>query len=369
MNSFKEAFKQKVIQSLDNQFGKENFDEYRFGKYVEQAQNEVPVSLKQGVKNFIKNAIGHNSNKRRKLPEELYNKLNGYQERLELIYQNLDKEGKTLLVYSKVKLGRNNKAYWEALSLSKTLVSSNETIDPHFMHFVLQKFNLKKIGFDIELFFTDIAIAVDFIVEQYAYKNNENDTIVHAEKGETVLDIGGCWGDTALYFAEKIGNDGKLFSFEFIPDNIKLHKRNTGLNPHLHTRIHLIEHPVSNISDTKIYFKDNGPGSRIEMQPFAEQTGSTTTLSIDDFVARNQVEKVDFIKMDIEGAEPFALQGAIETIKKHKPKLAIAIYHSMDDFTNIPKWILDLNLGYEIYLGHYTIHAEETICFAKPKVK
>lgn len=73
--------------------------------------------------------------------------------------------------------------------------------------------------------------------------------------------------------------------------------------------------------------------------------------------------------MDIEGAEPFALQGAIETIKKHKPKLAIAIYHSMDDFTNIPKWILDLNLGYEIYLGHYTIHAEETICFAKPKVK
>ena len=73
--------------------------------------------------------------------------------------------------------------------------------------------------------------------------------------------------------------------------------------------------------------------------------------------------------MDIEGAEPSALEGAIETIKKFKPKLAIAIYHSMDDFVNIPNWILDLNLGYEIFIDHYTIHAEETVCFAKPRNK
>jgi len=69
--------------------------------------------------------------------------------------------------------------------------------------------------------------------------------------------------------------------------------------------------------------------------------------------------------MDIEGAESKALAGAIKTIERFRPKLAIAIYHSMDDFIKIPKWIMDLNLGYEIYIGHYTIHAEESICFAK----
>ena len=70
--------------------------------------------------------------------------------------------------------------------------------------------------------------------------------------------------------------------------------------------------------------------------------------------------------MDIEGAEPLALKGAIETIRKFRPKLAIAIYHSMEDFVNIPIWISGLNLDYELFIGHYTIHTEETICFAKP---
>ena len=73
--------------------------------------------------------------------------------------------------------------------------------------------------------------------------------------------------------------------------------------------------------------------------------------------------------MDIEGSETAALIGAIETIKKFKPKLAIAIYHSVDDLVNIPTWILNLDLDYEIFIGHYTIHAEETVCFAKPKIK
>ena len=71
--------------------------------------------------------------------------------------------------------------------------------------------------------------------------------------------------------------------------------------------------------------------------------------------------------MDIEGAESLALNGAIKTIKKYRPKLAIAIYHSMNDFVSIPLWLKELDLDYKFYLGHYTLHAEETILFAKPR--
>ena len=72
--------------------------------------------------------------------------------------------------------------------------------------------------------------------------------------------------------------------------------------------------------------------------------------------------------MDIEGAETAALEGALNTIRKFRPKLAIAIYHSSRDLVLIPNWIIDLKLDYEIFLGHYTIHSEETICFAKPRI-
>ena len=77
------------------------------------------------------------------------------------------------------------------------------------------------------------------------------------------------------------------------------------------------------------------------------------------------LKKLISSKWILKDAEPVALEGAIKTLKKFKPKLAIAIYHSMDDFVNIPNWITGLNLGYKLYLGHYTIHSDETIIFAR----
>jgi len=160
----------------------------------------------------------------------------------------------------------------------------------------------------------------------------------------------------------------RTLDWKNIENQLKLFELNTTLNPSLKKKIELIRNPVSDRSGEEIYFNDKGPSSRIEFQPFDEQTGQSTTISIDDFVKSNNIRRVDFIKMDIEGAEPLALYGAIETIKRFKPKLAIAIYHSMDDFVNIPSWIIDLNLGYRLYLGHYTIHSEETVIFAKVEV-
>lgn len=369
MRTFKEELIDKLAESIYNNYGVENYDEYRFGKYE---FKETPFWQKQ--KNLVKKITKYKIKERvNSLTQN--ERLVPYEAGLEKIWNVLNKTDRHLLVdiiayrllgFSKVKLPTNNKQYWDAISLAKSLRNANDTYDPHFMHFILEKFNLNPIGIDINFYFNELGVAIDFINEQYAYKTGTK-YIVGANKGDVVLDVGGCWGDTALYFAHKVGESGMVYSFEFIPENIKLHKLNTDLNPHLQSRIDIVEHPVSNKSDIKIYFKDNGPGSKIALHPFTEQTGTTTTLSIDDFVQRNSIEKVDFIKMDIEGAEPIALEGAIETIKKFRPQLAIAIYHSMEDFTNIPKWILDLNLNYEIYLGHYTIHAEETICYAKPR--
>jgi hypothetical protein len=55
------------------------------------------------------------------------------------------------------------------------------------------------------------------------------------------------------------------------------------------------------------------------------------TMTLDSFVKEYNVERVDFIKIDAEGSERETLKGAKETIKKFKPRMAIAAYHLPDD--------------------------------------
>jgi FkbM family methyltransferase len=377
MLNFKNELSAKLTEYQFNNFGIDNFDEFRGGKYSEsEAAKEYVYSPPNSpliiLKNLVKKIIGYKKTGIKSIeptvPQE-------YEAGLQNIYEHLNETGRKLLIdllayrqlgLRKVKLPTNNKEYWEALETGKKLADPNDTYDPHFMHLILQKMDLNPIGYNIKFYFSGSGVVTDFILEQYTYKQNAKE-IVSVKKGDIVLDMGACWGDTALYFAHKTGETGKVYSFEFIPNNIKLFNINKSFNSHLANQIELVPHPVSNKTGDKIYFKDNGPGSKVESKSFDGQTGETTTLAVDDFVKQNNISKIDFIKMDIEGAEPFALEGALETIKKHKPKLAIAIYHGMDDFVNIPNWILNLNLGYEIFIDHFTIHAEETICFAKIK--
>jgi FkbM family methyltransferase len=137
------------------------------------------------------------------------------------------------------------------------------------------------------------------------------------------------------------------------------------LNPVLKERISVIQNPVWENSEETMYYVDNGPGSRVFTKEEAIYDGKVSSLSIDDLVHKNSIQRIDFIKMDIEGAEPYALKGAKETIKKFKPKLAIAIYHSLNDFVSIPMFINELGLGYEFHFAHCSIHEEESILFAE----
>lgn len=86
--------------------------------------------------------------------------------------------------------------------------------------------------------------------------------------------------------------------------------------------------------------------------------------TIDSFVEEHGT-RVDFIKMDIEGAELNALYGAVETLKSQKPMLAICIYHNDgEDLLTIPLFLANLNLGYKFYVRKYYISRTETVLCA-----
>lgn len=65
-------------------------------------------------------------------------------------------------------------------------------------------------------------------------------------------------------------------------------------------------------------------------------------------------------------AEILSLEGATETIKKFKPKLAICVYHKDDDCKKIPEFILKCNPNYELHFGwHNQRDGWESILYAK----
>lgn len=79
--------------------------------------------------------------------------------------------------------------------------------------------------------------------------------------------------------------------------------------------------------------------------------------SIDEYVQTNEIPHVDFIKMDIEGMEPEALRGARQTLKKHKPRLAICTYHHPDHPKLLEDIIIEANPSYIITHGPSKLYA------------
>ena len=211
----------------------------------------------------------------------------------------------------------------------------------------------------IRLFCHPLNLINTFCLEQYATRIE--DGRIQVRPGDVVVDGGGCWGDTALYFAEKAGKTGKVHAFEFSPTNLGLFKRNLGLNPELSDKIKIHPFALSDQTGQELFFEESGAGTHLKQE---EGNCRATTKTIDDWRKEERIGKVDFIKLDIEGFEIPALRGACRTIDQCRPTLAVAAYHRMEDLFEIPKEILKIKKDYKIYLRHFTIHSEETVVYA-----
>ncbi len=71
--------------------------------------------------------------------------------------------------------------------------------------------------------------------------------------------------------------------------------------------------------------------------------------------------------MDIERSDLEAIRGCEKIIKEQHPKLAICVYHKMEDVQEIPTLILDYYEGYDLYFRHYSPFDVETVMYAIPR--
>jgi FkbM family methyltransferase len=203
-----------------------------------------------------------------------------------------------------------------------------------------------------------------FDLEQYAYRQVEPP--VAASPGDVVLEAGGGWGDTALYFASAVGAAGRVISVEFVEDNLALLRRNLEANPELMARVEVVPSALWRASGKRLAFQSAGSASALLPATGSHAgAGEVETISIDD-LRKEAGRPLDMIKLDVEGAEQEVLAGAAATLAEDRPKLAIAVYHSLDDLIEIPRQLAALEAGYELFLDHTVPGPHETILFARP---
>lgn len=165
------------------------------------------------------------------------------------------------------------------------------------------------------------------------------------ETGDVVFDLGAYLGDSAVAFSRLVGETGHVYSFEALSSQFETLKKN------------LARFNCDNVTPCF-----NAAWNKAEELCMSSNRGSSSIgggenpvqgVRIDDFVRERGIERVDFIKMDIEGAEQEALDGCVETIKKFTPKLALSAYHKPEDLYLLMEMVRALDDGYRFYMRHY----------------
>lgn len=184
--------------------------------------------------------------------------------------------------------------------------------------------------------------------EQYFLK----DIFTNPEgKDEVFVDGGAYDGETVEKYIKFVnGNFKKIYSFEMDKVNYDMINVNK-----YDSRVEFLNYGLWN-GETQISFISNEKGS----EEAEEGSESAQCISIDNFIK----DKVTFIKMDIEGAEMKALEGAVKMITENKPKLAICLYHKFKDLWEIPFYIHKLVPEYNLYIRHHSDIDQETVLYA-----
>lgn len=196
------------------------------------------------------------------------------------------------------------------------------------------------------------------IATKYPIQYFDSD-ILQPVSNEVFVDGGAYDMETARKFARWCG-DGykKIYSFEPDPQNYSFCLKQLGSRPI--RDLELINKGTWNCEDV-LSFKCGGEGSRF--MESGDDVIEVKAIDIDSVVGN---DRVTLLKLDVEGAELKALEGAQNTIRNNHPRLAISIYHKPEDIIQIPAYILSLYNDYKLYIRHYKFSYYETVLYAIP---
>lgn len=170
----------------------------------------------------------------------------------------------------------------------------------------------------------------------------------HVKPKSRVLDIGAQSGFYSLLLSRLVGPEGMVFAFEPLPANFRILEENVRLNNIQNVTIR--GEAVSEHSG-KIRFEFPHEEPSLVAGPIFESddlgTFQVPSVSLDDFV-RETGHSIQFIKMDVEGAETAILRGAVESLKAFHPPMIIELHSDVSHKGPHPAILLLETLGYRL---------------------
>ncbi|MCM1295525.1 MAG: FkbM family methyltransferase [Muribaculaceae bacterium] len=165
--------------------------------------------------------------------------------------------------------------------------------------------------------------------------------ILTCNSDEVFVDCGAYIGDSALDFISVYGKYKKIYCYELTPSTYKQLEENLSGADNV-----ILKNKGVGSKNEIIYIQDNecDAGNSIARKGNCPME----LIALDDDIE----EPVTCIKMDIEGAEKDALEGAKRHIINEKPKLLICAYHTPEDIFDIPKIVTDMRDDYKLYLRY-----------------
>lgn len=172
---------------------------------------------------------------------------------------------------------------------------------------------------------------------------------------EILVDCGAYDGDTIAQFRQATRNAfDRIIAFEPDPVNLEsLYKAASSDG-----RVSIQPYAVGARSET-IRFTVAGQASRVSQDGDCEVQVTTLDEALGD-------EAPTYIKFDIEGSELDALEGGRETICRHRPKLAVCVYHVPDHLWRIPMKLHELLPDSKLTLRTYNADGFECVCYCIP---
>lgn len=184
---------------------------------------------------------------------------------------------------------------------------------------------------------------------------------------------GGAWqGDTLLELKELVGNDIEVHSFE--PDNSNFNHLKNLVTQKAITHCYINNEALWNKQTTLSFCNSLDAIHTMQARiSNGSDSGMTNSLQVSavtlDLYYQTLKRVPTYIKLDIEGAEPEALEGATKLIKTAAPKLAISAYHEPNHIWELIEQIASLNSNYQFFFVHHSQHLFESVIYSKEDIK
>ena len=186
------------------------------------------------------------------------------------------------------------------------------------------------------------------------FEKKETNYISELIKADDIcIDVGASFGWYTVLLGNKVGGSGLVLAFEPIPENCSALKKNIRENNLDNVKVMPVALGDKNI-ESKLYLPDIGISGSLELHDYRSSYDEIecSVKTLDSIIEEEEINRIDFIKADIEGGELAFLRGAVNSIEKYKPNVMLEVQESSTKlFDYMPDDVFKFmhNLDYKPY--------------------